>query len=180
MASSEVGKDYYSHVNEYIEEKKGESITATRLGGWTFETASTELNAEKWMNETLNPYLSAELDLVIVQLGDNVSNSAVFSKTVNTLIQYIHQYAPNAEVAWVAMWYNANAYLNTIKNACTNNDAVFIDIHDLNVSANCNVVGAEYIDKDGNVETITDSGVASHPNDRGFQQIANRIIATLF
>lgn len=180
MASSEIGKDYYSLVNNYIEEESGATVTADRLGGADLERAASDEAANAWMEEYLKPYLSEERDLVIIQLGDNVNNATVFANTANNVIQYVRQYAPNAKVAWVAMWYNANAYLNTIKNACTNNDAVFIDIHDLNVSANCNVVGAEYIDKDGNVETITDSGVASHPNDQGFQQIANRIIATLF
>lgn len=180
MASSEVGKDYYSLVNNYIEEQIGESVTADRLAGSDLERAVSDDAANAWMEEYLKPCLSEERELVIIQLGDNVNNATVFAHTANNVIQYIHQYAPNAEVAWVAMWYNANTYLNTIKNACTNNDAVFIDIHDLNVSANRNVVGAEYIDKDGNVETITDSGVASHPNDRGFQQIAHRIITTLF
>lgn len=84
-------------------------------------------------------------------------------------------------VAWVGEWYSTSAKQTIIRDACAKYGCAFIDISDLpSVSGNQSYVGATYIDANGQEQTITNSGVASHPSDQGFTQISESIIATLF
>ena len=54
-----------------------------------------------------------------------------------------------------------------------------ISICDLNTGDNQSRIGNTYIDSSGTEQVITESGVASHPNDSGMAAIAERLIEQL-
>ena len=183
MASSNSSEDYYAYVNAYLTEQ-GKTVTASKMSGVTFEGCTTIEAQNTWMNGTLLPKLNSNLDLVIIQLGDNVNTDgklAVFEEGAKNLVSFIRQHAPNARVAWVGEWYSSATKQMYIANACASYGAVFVDISDLpKVSGNTANIGDIVTKDDGTTITIDSSGVASHPSSQGMRAIANRIIETLF
>lgn len=183
MASTTVEDDYYAKVNAYLTDK-GKTLETQKLQGGTFEAATTDEAANDWITGTLAPLMSEDRDLVIVQLGDNVNTTeknAEFKTSCGVLCSYIREHCPKARVAWVGMWYSTAERLDVIKNACEKYGCVFVDIHDLiSNEENKSYIGAKYIDNSGKEKEVEVAGVASHPGDKGFTQIANRIIKALF
>lgn len=183
MASTDVGDDYYGKVNAYLT-SKGVTPTTIRLNGGGFEGAENDATVNSWLDGTLANYMSSDRELVLIQLGDNVNTDAKraeFAKSAGMLCSYIREHCPNARVAWVGEWYYNTIKQTIIRDACSKYGCTFVDISDLpNIEGNRNRIGATYIDENGDEQTITIPGVASHPSDQGFTQIAERIIAALF
>lgn len=183
MASTTIDDDYYAKINAYLTDR-GKTLTTERLNGSTFEGCTTDSAVNSWITNSLAPKMSNDRQLVLIQLSDNVNTEekrAEFTKSCGMVTSYIREHCPNARVVWVAAWYPNQENISTIKDACAKYGAKFIDISDLkSVSGNQSSIGATYIDSEGNEQTITQEGVASHPSDQGFTAIANRIITTLF
>lgn len=183
MASTDVGDDYYGKVNAYLT-SKGVTPTTIRLSGGRFEEAENDTMVNSWLDGTLANYMSSDRELVLIQLGDNVNTDAKraeFAKSAGMLCSYVREHCPNARVAWVGEWYYSTINRPIIRDACSKYGCTFIDISDLpDIEGNRNRIGATYIDANGDKQTITNQGVASHPSDQGFTQIAERIIAALF
>lgn len=183
MAASNSSEDYYYKVNSYLE-GKGKTLTKDKISGTGYEGTTSESEQDEWLTNTLSSHLNNELELVIIQLGDNVNTDERISALENgskKLIRYIRQNAIKARVAWVAEWYSNSTKQTYISNACAECGATFIDISDLpNVSGNKANVGDVITRDDGTTFTIDNTGVASHPSSQGMTAIANRIIEALF
>ena len=181
MASVDVSGDYYYKVNHYLEEK-GKTLTTERYKVVDFERFTTDEQVTTWFTEFLSDKMSNDRDLVLIQLGDNVSSSDLteFTKSCGMLCSYVRENCPNARVAWVDTWWGNTNKNTIIKNACAKYGCIYIHISDLYTSANKSSIGTTYIDSNGVEQTITDQTVANHPSDTGFTAIANRIIETLF
>lgn len=183
MAASNSSSDYYYYVNQYLQ-NLGVDLTANKLKGTGFEGCTSATEQATWYNDTLLPTLNNDIDLVIVQLGDNVNTAeklAVFEQGTKDLVTYIRTNAPRARVAWVGEWYSSTAKQTYIANACAERGADFIDISDLiGVSGYCANIGDVITKDDGTTVTIDSSGVASHPSSKGMKAVADRIINALF
>jgi hypothetical protein len=96
------------------------------------------------MNNTLLSHLGNDKNLVIVQLGDNVTATKVevFRETCGELIGFIRTNAPNARVAWAGEWYSSDERQKIIADACLKYGAVFVDISALNTVGNQSYIGA--------------------------------------
>lgn len=144
MNATDQTKDYYMFVRDTIT-SLNPNATFARLGGTGFEGCETLAAARTWMSGTLAGDLASDLDLVVVQLGDNVNTPAkvsVFADSCGELISYIRQNAPGARVAWVGEWYSTQQKQQIISNACIAYGAVFIDISGLNTTENKSYIGA--------------------------------------
>ena len=144
MNATDNANDYYHHVTSAIS-SLNPSATFQKLSGTTFEAATTISAARTWMTNTLSSYLSNDLDLVVVQLGDNVNNLQsveVFETSCGELISYIKTNAPNARVAWVGEWYYTAQKQQIITAACAAYGAVFIDISGFVTDVNKSYIGA--------------------------------------
>lgn len=186
MASTTINDDYYAKVNAYLT-SKGITPTTKKLSGVDFENATTDSAITTWINNSLASKMSDDIQLVLIGIGDNVNTSekiSEFTTSCGMLCSYIREHCPNARVAWFGLWYASSGSvtkLNIIKEACDKYGVTFIDISDLKaIEGNMSHIGATYIDAQGNEQTITQEGVASHPSDQGFTAIANRIIDALF
>lgn len=183
MASYDTTDDYYALINDYLTDK-GVTLTTDRLAGSMFETAESDTTVTNFLNTLLLPKLSNDTQLVIIQLGDNTSTALArekFKTSCATLIEFIFTHAPNARIAWVGTWYENDAVNEVISNTCKQYSITRIPLNDLSiVDGNMSHIGATYIDGQGNEQTITSVGVASHPSPKGMKAIADRIIKTLF
>lgn len=180
MAASAPDKDYYYLLNSAFAATRP-THTASKISGAAWEGLTTLASKSEWCENTLAPKLTADLDLVIVQLGDNVNTDekkAVLHEGVVDLLRFIRSCCPAARVAWVGVWYGA-ANIEAIQTACNKTGCMFINILDLHTKENENAVGNTWTDANGNVTEITSSGVASHPGDAGFKAIANRALYKL-
>ena len=180
MAASAPDKDYYYLVNTAIQDKRTGS-TASKLSGSDWEGMTTIAEKNAWNANTLAPKLSADLDLVIVQLGDNVNTDAkkaVLLEGAKDLLRFIRNKCPKARVVWAGAWYGVDN-LTDIATACDEVGCQFINFNDLHTTYNESAVGNTWTDASGNVNTITSSGVASHPGDSGMKAIANRLLFAL-
>lgn len=183
MAASNSSEDYYTYVNDYVR-SQGIDLVANKISGTTFEGCTTIDAQNQWFNDTLINSLNNDLDMVIIQLGDNVNTAeklAVFAFGAKNLVKFIREHAPNARVVWVGEWYSNAEKQMYIANACSAYGAVFVDISSLpSVSGNTANIGDVITFDDGTTTTIENSGVASHPSSQGMRAIADRIIETLF
>ena len=138
MAASDAEHDYYHYLSGLNPEGY-----YTRLSGSGFEASTSTEIATQWMNDALLPELNDELDLVIVQLGDNVNTEdkrRTFSETCKMILTYIRTHAPNARVVWVGSWY-AKDLKTTYEKACKETGCMYVDITDIDGS---NKIGGIY------------------------------------
>ena len=181
MAASDSNHDWYHYVTDYIKSKNANVKINDRTNMSIWESATSTADREKVFNDNIKPLLSADTDLVIIQLGDNVNTAekkATFAHDTGELLQQIHAVSPKAQVYWIYGWFgNYPEIFTPIQTACDGNGAVGIDIRDLNKSGNTSYVGATRTGLDGSTWQITNPGEAAHPGDAGMKAIADRLIA---
>lgn len=181
MAASDPNHDYYHYVTEYIKSKNPNAKINDRTGMGTWESATTTADREQVFNETTKPLLSADTDLVIIQLGDNVNTpekKATLEHDAGEFIQEIHSVSPKAKIYWIYGWFgDYDTVFTPIKNACEANGATGIDVNDLNTAENQNQLGATRHGINGETWQITRPGEAIHPGDKGMKAIADRVIS---
>jgi hypothetical protein len=144
MAASDSSHDYYYYITQQILSKDS-TATFDKLHGSNFEDCTSVQAAQTWMANTLLPHLGNDVNLVIVQLGDNVNNAdkrATFNTSCGLLLEYIREHAPNARVAWAGEWYATQEKQELIANACADSGCVFIDISNLRNQSNESYIGA--------------------------------------
>ena len=182
MASYSVDTDYYHYVHDTCL-AKNPNYTDTKVEGYDFEGSTTPTESSTWINEEFAPAMTADTDLVILQLGDNCNTEEKINNlqySLPQLFEYILSINPNCDIYWVGWWYNHDGLADYITNACNNYGATFIDItmlYDISTQAS---VGDQYIDSYGNIRTIIGEGDASHPSDAGMRLIADKIIEKIF
>jgi hypothetical protein len=183
MASTTVNDDYFAKVNAYLT-NAGKTLTTDKLSSGSMEGATTDSAVQTWITGSLAPKLSNSTELVIVCAGDNantIEKSSEFQKGCGMVMSYIREHAPHARIAWLSTWYGSTGNNKTIQAACAKYGATYVYISDLRSNPdNHSYIGATYIDSNGNEQTVTTDGVASHPSDQGFEIIANRIIKAMF
>lgn len=181
MASYSVNDDYYYYVTQYLL-TLNENFTSSKLAGGDWEGATTQAQVNTFINTYLVNAMDSNTDTVFIQLGDNCNTTekVEFIPTkFAMLISAIRSINPYVTIYWVASWYNSTAKQNLLTNACATYGIKYINIAPLNTSTNQAYIGYEYLDSNGNLQTISNGGVASHPSSVGMQKIANLIIENI-
>lgn len=94
MAASSADEDYFHKLSHQLEERYG-NITAHAYNFSVWEI--TDHDRSETIS-ALNPYLSKNLDLITIQLGENVSDLSDFQDDFAYLLQYISENAPDAQI----------------------------------------------------------------------------------
>ena len=182
MCASDSKHDYYYYVTQYLKQFHPDG-TYDKLLGSTYEMCETKEATKGWIEDNINTK-ATDYDLVIVQLGDNINNDArnkVFKTSCKDLLVGIRNHMPNARVVWAGEWYSNAKRQEIIATSCAETGSTFIDISDLAViQANKGAIGNVITRDDGTTFTVDNSGVASHPGDKGMKAIADRMIDKLF
>ena len=173
MAATSPYKDYAYLVEQEILDHNV-SATFTKLNDAAFEQCETFASAAQWLNDNSSNFTS-DLDLIIIQIGDNVNNDTrkeLFKTTFPRLIRTIKLTSDSARIIVVTGWFNHGALTEemAIKAGCE-----YISIADLDIPANQGVTGSTVTYYDGTTITLP-SAWASHPGDTGMRKIADRII----
>lgn len=180
LAASNPTLDWYAHVKDYIAGINPKAaFNRFGLGDW--ESATSTTDRDNVFNSEMKPSLSADTDLVIIQLGDNINTSdknATFGNDAKKLIQNIKSISPKATIVWVATWYQSYTNITTdIQAAADETNSIYVPIHQIaQQSGTSSYVGATQTDADGNTRTIDSDGRASHPGDLGHKLIGEAVI----
>lgn len=181
MTASNSKNDYYYHVTNYIKTLKS-NATFEKLQGSGFEGCTSQSEVNTWINNNLENKAN-DFNLIYVQLGDNVNTTDKtnnFKTSCEYLLKYLRNKFKNARIIWVGMWYSTEEKVNIITNACNNTGCSFINIRGLYTSENQGKIGDTITADDGTQSTVSSSGVASHPNDKGMKAIADLMIEKTF
>lgn len=171
MAASDSKHDYYHYMTSTIHDLDS-AFESAKLSGTGFEACETDAAYNTWIANTLAPRLSGDLDLVVVQLGDNVNTeakTAFFAKSCAKLLAYIRTQCPKARVVWAGTWYGSSTKTSIMSSACASTGCKFINFADLAVSENRAAIGdvvrreaatktkytVDGYTDDGNILTIT-------------------------
>lgn len=176
MAATSPSNDYFYRVSQAIRAKKP-TATFTKLHVAAFEQAESNEAAESYISENSAAWTS-DLDLVIIQIGDNV-NSPIRQTTFNTnfpkLLQQIRTNSPNARIICVSGWFNYNSIADDVQRIANEKGCDYIFIKPLYVAENMGVAGATVTYADNSTGVI-DPAWVSHPGNVGMQAIANVIL----
>ena len=174
--------DYYAYVNKYLDSQSSITIKKSKLVDWSFEESASENAADTVITNTITPKLTSDLDLVIIQYGDNVSaaNTPVFEKSCAKLVDAIKTNCPKARIAWVGMWFSTNDKKNILTSMCKTKGVTFVDITDLNSNPEYRNGKGTTVTLNGVSHVVTSEAEYNHPSNSGFRVIADRIIAALF
>lgn len=177
--ASDSNHDYYHYISEYMKSKNPSVQINPRTNISSWEQDETTSSREDTFNKEIKPLLSADTNLVMLQLGDNVNTDARKQSLENDseeLIKNIKLTCPQAQIYWIYGWFGDEQVFNSIEQACQNEQITSININDLNTKENQGTVGSTFLGLDGKTYT-TNSGQAAHPGDKGHKAIADRIIS---
>ena len=186
LAASNQDSDWFAYVKKYISNDSATaSITRNSLSDWESMTNGTDRQA--FFDQKMKPTIDSDTDLVIIQAGDNVNTQEkanTFPQDTKKLIQNIRAVATKARIIWVGCWFVSTFdnvdLIASIKTACAENSATFIDIRDLaKNTSNNSFIGAQITKPDGTVITVDNNGYAIHPGDAGHKKIADLVISQL-
>lgn len=180
MSAQDSRHDYYYYVTQAILKQYGQA-SFSKLSGTAFEGSKDAKTAQGWY-ERQKASFTKDLDLVIIQLGDNANTDAkqaAFKKNYGQLLKQIKTDCPKARIICIATWYPRAALVSAVADACKANGCDFISIADMcHDKANLPTEGYRVTFNDGTT-AILSGGALTHPNNRAMQLIAQRIIAML-
>ncbi len=163
MAASDSTKDYVHLLQDKIKKINPEVNVHYTGGGALFERDYAFYNPKEIYGE----FLALGPDLVILRIGENVADSAVFQNdfegAFSTLVRYFEGIDHRPVICVGSFWRRPNTSL-LMKKVASNLGHSYIDLQDLSRNASRQAFSE-----------FEDSGVGSHPNDRGMADIADRI-----
>lgn len=180
--------DYYANVVKELK-KYDSTLISSRRNFATWETATTTTDRKNILDEKVSKLVNGEEDLIVIQVGDNVTSNlqlSTFKNDYKELIKWFRKTCPNATVICCGAWYTTEEK-QTIMRACANDMGVYwCDFSGFaNDATNKGKIGdtQTVYDTDGSTilatRTITVDGQASHPNDNGMKKISDSILNTL-
>lgn len=134
-----------------------------------------------YTNEPLKNSFTSDLDLIVIQLGDNVNSDdriTAFSNNIETFLSDVRSSSPRARIIWMYGWFNNVTVANIIENACKKWNIPTINISSLNTVSNQGYSGQSYITGTGSTGIVSDNWI-THPGDTGMTAIANRLIEVI-
>lgn len=177
MCASDSEHDYAHYVEEGIQAKNS-NATFAKLHDAPFEQATTDEIAQKYITDNADNF--KDQDLVIIQIGDNVSqdNLARFKEYLPKLVQRIKAESPNVNIMLVGVWFDHDGLADYLEQLAEDQNCLYVAISALYNSENRASVGGTITFNNGSTMTIP-AKYASHPGDKGHKAIADAILSQL-
>lgn len=170
MAASREENDYVHLITERL----GADVEMYALNFYIWEIQSAD-RAETLM--VLEPYLSQNLDLVTVQLGENVTDRGTLEKDYEELIRFIQDRCPDAQILLVGGFWEAPETDGMKVAAASRCSIDFVDLSLAWSHAEYKVgLGSTVYGSDEQEHVVEHEGVAGHPGDKGMEFIAESIL----
>ena len=176
MAASYDDSDYVHLVKNYLENKKG---TVT----WhvtNFSTFEAQISDREEFLPLLDPYLSDEIDLITIQLGENVNDITTWGIDFENLLKYVKKKASNAKVIVIGDFWSKGNRDDQKQHATIAQNVTYVSLDGIKDNKEYYAgMGTLVEDSEGNMKEINHEGVAIHPGDKGMRAIADRIIEVI-
>ena len=177
MAATSKETDY-AHVMEKRLEAMGTDVSLSLLKLSDWEAPDDQPRSS--CLQGIAPALAGHPDIVIVQLGENVSDTATFKEDLANLLSIVHAASPKSRILVMGNvlsdWSSPD--VDTIKREVASApEYEYIDMSDLLGRAEIQA-GIGYMVKgdDGLDHMIGSQDVALHPNDIGMEMIAEKLV----
>ena len=173
MAASALSSDYYHKVVDRLKSKKGSDINSVAYNYHVWEVQAHDRGET---HTFLDKYLVDGIDLITLQLSENAADLRTFSEDLESLLRYIKDKCPNAQLVVVDDFWSAEK--SAIKKAvCEKLKIGFVDLSEIRGKQEYMAgMGTVVLGADEKEHTILHAGVASHPNDKGMTYIAEGIV----
>jgi hypothetical protein len=179
MCATDSEHDYYHYVSSAILAKNN-NATFTKIAPNKWEQATSADSVAQWLLEN-DSYFTNDIDLIILQIGDNVNTAekrAIWNETYDSTVHTLLTKCPNARIICVGFWYNSASARPAVIDAVNHYGLEFVDITTLHTKANEAVSGQTYVAEDGTIKVVPDAWI-THPGNDGMRAIADKIIETL-
>ena len=176
MAASTRENDFVHKLENKIRtNNKNIKCTPTNIAAWE---QSLDINSIDLM--TLKIY---DYDYIIIRLGENISNdteSIVCEKAFKELIDNIRNINSSANIFITGVFWPNASKESAIKNVASSENIKYINIDKFCIDKNVHTIGDQVFGDDGQLHTINNDDVASHPNDSGMEAIAEELYNAIF
>lgn len=178
MCASSSKNDYYYYTTEAIKEKNNTAIFS-KLHVGALETGTKQSDYDSYMS-TNSDVFSSDLNLIILQIGDNVNTEErrnYFKMIYPQLIRDLSKKCPDSRIVTVGAFFGS--VMQPVLNQLSQDYGTeLVPLVDLNVTVNQGSKGMTITFDDGTTTTANDSWI-THPGDKGHKLIAERIIKQL-
>ena len=159
-AATESDKDFVARFGDVVSDLDSD-YTFSRKWSTNFEQQTSLANAQTWVTNNIDPLLSDDLDLIVVQLSENVvsnaSAEATFPSSSLWLLQHLRETCPKARVIWMGVWFD-RGWVKTLLDNTANTGCEYVDIRPLYLHENVSVLGTVYeMESDYTKEYTVDS-----------------------
>ena len=121
MAASDADHDYVHVLSSML----GDDTVVGSMNFYDWEAQSYD-RGETFT--TLDSYLSPNLDLITIQLGENVKDTSTLEKDYEDLINYVKDKAPEAQIVVIGEFWRDEEKDSDKKQACEATDASFVNL----------------------------------------------------
>lgn len=173
MAASKAERDYYHQVIDEL------SNMYNNINSYAYNFSQWEISDYDRAQtiKLIDPLLLPQIDMIILQLGENVSNTDTLKTDFDYLITYIKGKCPDSDIIIVGNFWK-NIEVENIKQLVSDSFGLkYVSLEDLWGKKEFFAgMGTIVYDAEGKAHTIEHSGVAKHPGDKGMSAIADKII----
>lgn len=160
LNATDMEYDYF-HLTKTRLENIFEKVTMNSINLVNWEKSlETEVDKNILKSDNLK-----NLDLVIIQLGENLNVVSDFETKMENLLGVIKEYSPHAEMIWISGWNMQGTVLNTIPAICEREQVQFMNIADL--------YETDY------QSLVDEQRLIYYPNNEAMQTISNRLMEIL-
>ncbi|QUA53797.1 hypothetical protein [Aristaeella lactis] len=159
-AATESDKDFVARFSDVVSGLDSD-YTFSRKWSTNFEQKTSLADAQTWVTNNIDPLLSSDLDLIVVQLCENVVDNAsavaTFPESSMWLLQHLRTECPKARVVWMGVWFE-RGWVKTLLENTANTGCEYVDIRQLYLPENVSVIGTVYkMESDYTKEYTVDS-----------------------
>ena len=175
FSATDETKDFYALTKERLKNTFDE-VNMDRINATEWETTNSA-NRQNWLNTNLPENKLKNLDLVIIQLGDNYPEEDDLETDIENLSKYIRNVSPNVEIIWIGMWNVRDKIYTSLPGICEKFNIEYVKINDINIEDYQTIVKEPISDSENPEIGFTVD--VSYPNNEAMQVISNRIMEKL-
>ena len=174
MASSSSEKDYVHQLVKRVSKNYDVEYNVLNFSEWEKEIK----NRSALLNE-LNQFQESAYDYIIIQLGENVTNTNTYEDDLKELVSYLKNRQSTAENIIVGNFWKDDKVENIKIKIAESTGSKYINLSDIQNSNYQSSIGSFVSGYDGAMMPIDNYFVAIHPNDLGMEKIAEKIYDNL-
>lgn len=173
ICSTEPDNDYFNLVKKSLENRYGKVVAYP----YNFSPWERLSNRDKAF-DLIESYLSPELDLVTVQLGENAIDITTYEQDLESLVNYVKEKASDATILIIGDWWSTEKNVMR-KEAAKNTGALFAELSNvIGDSSYQSQTGLTCYLSDGSTIEVSEEA-STHPGDKGMKFIADQVEAAL-